>query len=75
MEAPAAWPMAVALAADPDPGVRRASVPLLGMFDFDHSQPALAVLEKDGDPDVAGAARQHRYALRQFKNLNPDLPY
>jgi HEAT repeat protein len=75
LDAPGAWALAAPLAADADPGVRQAAVYLLGMFDFDHAMQALAPLEKDGDPAVATLARGWARALRQFKNLNPDLPY
>ena len=63
------------MAADGDASVRAASVELLAMFDFDHAAPALATLAKDGDAAVAQSAKNWHHALRQFKNLNPDLPY
>ncbi|HET8645688.1 MAG TPA: HEAT repeat domain-containing protein, partial [Vicinamibacteria bacterium] len=70
-----AWRLAQGLAADGDPAVRTAAVPLLAMFDFDHAAPALAALAADPDGAVAQDAANRLQAVRAFKSLSPDLPY
>jgi HEAT repeat protein len=75
LDAARAWPLANALAADPDASVRQSSVGALAVFDFDHAAQALDRLVKDADSGVATSARDRLEALRKFKNLNPDLVY
>lgn len=52
------WEMTNRLASDPDATVRRKVAEILFYFNAEASRPVAARLAKDGDPDVAAAARQ-----------------
>jgi len=70
-----AWALVQPLVADADPRVRVAAISAVAMFDFDHTQAALAAMSADPDAEVAKAAREMRDTLRRYRKLNPDLPY
>jgi WD40 repeat protein len=70
-----AWELVQPLTRDPEAKVRGEAVPAVAMFDFPHAIPALAGMEKDGEPSVASAARITTNALRNYRFMNPDKPY
>jgi len=62
-------------ATDPDPRVQQAAVATVAMLDFEHADPILAAMEKDGTPEGAATAHAMRERLARYRRLNPDLPY
>ena len=70
-----AWELLQPLAGDADPRVRLEAINVVAMFDFPHALPALAVMEKDGEPAVAAAAHGMTQTLRNYRFMNPDRPY
>ncbi len=72
---PRAWELAGVLRADSDARVREAAVSVVALFDYEHAERALAEMEKDADPSVAFAAGSTRVSMKNYHDLNSDLPY
>jgi predicted Zn finger-like uncharacterized protein len=70
-----AWAAVLPLTTDPDPLVRQVAVRAVAMFSFGEAAAVLAKMEKDGDPEVAAAARTTHEGLRNFRHFSPDKPY